>query len=753
MQESTIIGLLALASALLLPLGGPVLAVVLGEAVGPGPQDRGAIQALGRAIMMGAVALNYGVIGAAAITTYDCDHTGTTYEVLDLHEPRSCPDPERDFEEPETRNLHVLQTDSEVLVHGFQCQVTVTKEVTRCGFDSITYGHSWPVWEQNLELTPQECRNAVAASEITIEGRRYAVEKGVKKTESFFSRGHVDGEGNCKTADFVSGGLQFYDSYERTSLTILVRVIRGNYDMYSESVTFANGVRARYQDEILRDAFEGTIVWSARQPNCTETVSQVYLGVGEVHFRTGAKGPLKPQGAIVMIGAERQQQYAGLALQGPTLLCGRHCFKTHIKGIAACLLRHGEEAIPSTSFKSTFQQKAAALQAQVGHLHIGTNLRAYARFEMVQTDLCETERKVLHGRLQALAGGHNKYSLVDLYGPGHEVIVMGAAVYVARCVPVEATKADFPNCTKEVPVKVGGVHRFADPITWVLQEFPTVTPCSDITPMRWRIGGNWYCATPHPHQCDSPGQLNLSVHTYIPLGDFTEGMGKNLYSPQQQAKHREFLRSFNSREPVLAKVANAASRSPVTTHGISYLGPPLTAVDLDKVRLSVLDYLFPIIPALGEAWNVVAGVLMFLYLGRLIIGCAIRIWVLYAERGCGCWLLGALWGTLFTILRAPVVVLKGAAKQLADIEHGEDMELMPRAPPRGPHGGDGSGVYHRVASPVDKVNLYTEEVERHTARSSIGPEETRRPDLGEVARTTGDQPATAQQVADYLNRS
>ncbi len=39
--------------------------------------------------------------------------------------------------------------------------------------------------------------------------------------------------------------------------------------------------------------------------------------------------------------------------------------------------------------------------------------------------------------------------------------------------------------------------------------------------MRWRIVGNWYCATPHPHQCDSPGQLNLSVHSYVPLGDFT----------------------------------------------------------------------------------------------------------------------------------------------------------------------------------------------------------------------------------------
>ena len=278
--ETTITGVMFLALITLLPLGGLVLMALLGRLVGLAPGDPEGTWAVGRAILLGEVALNYGAIGVVGITTYDCDHTGMTYEVLDLHEPRSCPDPEKDFEEPETRNFHVLQMDSEVLVHGFPCQVTMTKEVTRCGFDSIMYGHSRPMWEQSLELMPQEYRKAVSASKITIEGRRGS------RRQSFFSRGHVDGEGNCKTTDFVSGGLQFYDSYEQTRLTILVRVIRGSYDMYSESVTFANSVWARYQ--------EGTIVWAARQPNCTETVSQVYLRPGEVHLRTGARGPLKP---------------------------------------------------------------------------------------------------------------------------------------------------------------------------------------------------------------------------------------------------------------------------------------------------------------------------------------------------------------------------------------------------------------------------------------------------------------------------
>ncbi len=87
-----------------------------------------------------------------------------------------------------------------------------------------------------------------------------------------------------------------------------------------------------------------------------------------------------------------------------------------------------------------------------------------------------------------------------------------------------------------------------------------------------------------------------------------------------------------------------------------------------------------------------------------------------------------------------------------------------------PRGGGEGGVYHRAVSPSEKISLFTEEVERRLAKGEAVPtllvnpkdptnpttatltEEARRPDLDEMSRSTGDQPATAQQVAEYLNR-
>ena len=63
----------------------------------------------------------------------------------------------------------------------------------------------------------------------------------------------------------------------------------------------------------------------------------------------------------------------------------------------------------------------------------------------------------------------------------------GNAAYISRCPAIDVARADFENCTQEVPVSVNGSLRFADPFTWILQDFPTIVPCSALMPVRWKI--------------------------------------------------------------------------------------------------------------------------------------------------------------------------------------------------------------------------------------------------------------------------
>ena len=105
------------------------------------------------------------------LTVYDCGHRESTITVLDLHEPKACPDPDLDYFDPETRIVQIIQTEAEVPVLAYQCSATYSQQITRCGFNSITYGSVWAAWQQPVTFTPGECRKAVEQGLVTVNNR------------------------------------------------------------------------------------------------------------------------------------------------------------------------------------------------------------------------------------------------------------------------------------------------------------------------------------------------------------------------------------------------------------------------------------------------------------------------------------------------------------------------------------------------------------------------------------------------------
>ena len=72
--------------------------------------------------------------------------------------------------------IQMQPTDPEQPIRGYSCSATLTKEVTRCGFNSITYGTTHPVWGMRWPITPDECRLATETLSLMIEGRSYEIE-------------------------------------------------------------------------------------------------------------------------------------------------------------------------------------------------------------------------------------------------------------------------------------------------------------------------------------------------------------------------------------------------------------------------------------------------------------------------------------------------------------------------------------------------------------------------------------------------
>ena len=173
-----------------------------------------------------------------SLTDYTCNNPGAASRIIDLTEPAPCADPEQDYEQPQTRTFQVLQTDASIMVEGYQCQITLTKEVTRCGFNSLAYGSTWPAWEMEIEITPQECRDAIKTGRVEVRGHTFVAEIGRLTTSIYFSHGAVDNNGNCQVASFNSEGIYYTNSYERTVTKILITVLRGTTNLADGTRTF-----------------------------------------------------------------------------------------------------------------------------------------------------------------------------------------------------------------------------------------------------------------------------------------------------------------------------------------------------------------------------------------------------------------------------------------------------------------------------------------------------------------------------------
>ena len=635
----------------------------------------------------------------AAITVYDCDSPTAQVQVVDLLEPAPCPDPVNDYEEPEPIRAQVLQVDSTHPVVGYQCLAVVSRMTAMCAFDSFLGVVEWPIWQDKLNIDPQACRQAVIDKEIVVDGKTIKFTPGTSQDLSYTSHGAVDKTGSrvnrCTAAAFTRAGKYFNSHYETTLISVTITPVTGLADLATGQVNFNNGIRTNYMDLVARDSFLGTIVWSAEPTECEDSVSEVYFGKAEIHKRRDPQEDLAE--SIIMIRQEQTGQFAGLVVKKPRNKCGMRCHTTQISGILICLFQNWEQPARRLSFKSHFDGKSQNVQSQIAFLHITSRLQMYERFTQFSNAMCELERGQLRTKLQALSGGDNAHALLDLYGPGHSVLKGGLAAYVVKCKPVEAAKAEFPNCTTEIPVIVGNQTKFADPFSLILQELPTVLPCSDLMPVRWKLHGRWYCSHPKVVQCAAPMQINHSITARLteqeedPRDGWLDGLGHGLYTQQQLDDNRRFRAMIAARSPVAQRQTNNAAGALISDGTASSLFRlPVGEEETQQLINLVGENLLPGFWLFGRGIVYFQGILFTVVIIKVVLSILFRAIHIYRRKGCGWWMVASLWDVTFTVLWMPFSIIQAAAKAAIDPQDG--VSERPRCPELGHATSRRSGV-------------------------------------------------------------
>jgi hypothetical protein len=236
---------------------------------------------------------------------------------------------------------------------------------------------------------------------------------------------------------------------------------------------------------------------------------------------------------------------------------------------------------------------------------------------------------------------------------------------------VEVVPRSHGNCTEEIPVTVNGMDAFVDPTSYVIKSAGSPIHCNDVAPPRYKVGGKWYCSYPELKECHYPEMLHVDEVRIDPVQVNDIGLGKSIYTQQQLDQFARFQDSQGTRKTYLAETAEMAEMAYIGRNERGEWGLALSTAAQGFLIDIVGANFFPLYRVVGPTIFFLS--LFLLVWGGLRLVITVLARVIVRCKGCGLWVLTALWGTLFQLAISPFSWMDAAMEGVG--EHvGEMME-------------------------------------------------------------------------------
>jgi hypothetical protein len=430
------------------------------------------------------------------------------------------------------------------------------------------------------------------------------------------------------------------------------------------SLTLTSGVQAAAGDKSIVHSLEGTVVWEYDSMACPQTIVRLYRGMMKAYVNQTNTY----EGSTVVVEHQDKDQAAGLELAESFILCGHQAFRTHIKNIAVFIHKDDRMEVALGRFADKEGEgDLTRLESGMSFMQVRASMSMKEKLRQVRGTICMNRREIAHTRLEAIAGADTPYSLITIFGRGHLAIKAGGAVYVTRCSPVEVVPRSHRNCTEEIPVTVNGTNAFVDPISYVIKSAGSPIHCNEVAPPRYKVGGKWYCSYPELKEYHDPEMLPVDEVRIDPVKVNDIGLGKSIYTKEQLEEFALFQDSQGTRKAYLAKMAYTG-RNEKGEWGLA-LSSAAQGSLIDIVGASF----FPLYRVVGPMIFFLSPMLLVCGGLQLMVTVLVRVIVIVRCKGCGIWVLTALWGTLFQLAISPFSLMD-AAMEGVGVRVGQMME-------------------------------------------------------------------------------
>jgi hypothetical protein len=300
---------------------------------------------------------------------------------------------------------------------------------------------------------------------------------GAVHSYSDYLEGTLDLGHNCQVGTHMHGGVVIDRQVTQSILEVSVRMEWAWVNEISGMITTTSELIAPVMDRSMMYTQDGTYVWEFSQEDCPNSIMQLYLG----SIKVLSNSCTSYIGGLAIVEGSEKDQVAGLELTESFLLCGRAAMRTHIKNIV--IFFHPMSGMQVASGKvstATGEAEVTRLESEVSFLEVKVTMSLKERIRQVKAEICDNRRQIAHVRLESLAGAENPYSLMQVFGRGHQITRNRATVYVTKCQAVEVVPRQHTKCTNEIPITFNDTEVFVGPISLVIKTAAAPVRCSNI---------------------------------------------------------------------------------------------------------------------------------------------------------------------------------------------------------------------------------------------------------------------------------
>ncbi len=554
--------------------------------------------------------------------------------------------------------MQILHSKGDIPVQADFCRVLVNKRVTRCG---STYHYSHPTFYTELltpiYLTREECATAIATRQFDYEGHKVQdITIGSQYSVAYISKGKKPDKGYCwppSDGPFYSGGRKYTKHIEEVEMIVHLDRIEGTRSFQNDLVVFED-YKAPFLQGFMHTP-DSAIFWEQDNPaTCNNGLMQSFDGSAQVSRLSNNNRSYDD--AIVMVVADQGEDIlAGFKLGHHVHMCNRSTYATNVPGTFVYVVPYNADVLPIRKFgQDTKYTPLEKIQILTGNtaMFFQHSLNMYQGFKSMSEDLCRVERATIQNKLDHLSSG-GKYALTKEYGPGYQLTIAASVAYVAKCEEKDATLANFPQCTQEIPLYLGpnvtstdSQVLFADPLTYNLVPSPTIVTCDSVMPQKWVINGVWHSNFGNGvMKCDPPMTLDprTKIRGVPEFADKVPGVG--IFTKEQREDHVTAVMIEDAKVALENEfTASAVGGRRILRDGTVVFGVALPKDQLSRIHDSFLWKYFSWAWWLGENCSTILYILAALKMSKFMLDTAILFYKGWKNHGkLGKW----VWGLVF----------------------------------------------------------------------------------------------------------